>query len=191
MIYLLDCTLTENSHSRYMIDIISKHTTEPVELIEISENATYGEIAKTVLSLFTKATYNDIVLCPWAVTANYYLDQIFEDLSERTWVVAAAGNFDADIKDYTPARSSGVIAVACLNKSGLKAALSNWGDSKEIIWVAGTNYDVGWKNSSGTSVSAAIYTAFLAESIRKKDVTLLDKLLEEHRHKVFNELINN
>ena len=191
MIYLTDCALTENSHSRYILDILSKHTDVKIELVTIPPDPSYGELGKVILSLLTKVSYNDIVLCPWAVSADSRLDNLFTDLSDRCWVVAAAGNFNADIKDFTPARSHGVITVACLNKSGLKAALSNWSNEKDLIWLAGTNYHVGWTNNSGTSISAAIYAAFLAESIKNSDPALLDHLIAEYTKQVWAEINTN
>lgn len=188
MIYLLDSHLSKTSHSQYIIDIIKEHTDTSIELITISNNITYGEIANIVISLFEKVIPNDIVLCPWAVPANKSLDELFTELSTLCYVVAAAGNFKKPVEDYTPAGSDGVITVGTLNKSGLIAALSNYSNNKEIIWLPGTNYTVGWKNSSGTSVSAALYAAFLAEGIKHKDMTLVEKMIEEQKTKVFNEL---
>jgi hypothetical protein len=69
-----------------------------------------------------------------------------------------------------------------------KLNLDNWSEDKELIWVPGTNYNVGWKNSSGTSVSAAVYAAFLAESIDKTDSKILDQLMSEYKLKVLAEL---
>jgi hypothetical protein len=188
MIYLIDTKFEQDSHSAYIIDILKQHTDVEIELIEIPEDPTYGQLHRIINELMPRVFPKDIVLCPWAVDGNELLDEHFNTLSELCWVVVAAGNFDQNIKDWTPARAEQVITVACLNKSGVKAALSNWSEDKELVWVPGTNYNVGWKNNSGTSVSAAIYSAFLAKSIKEKDFTLLDRLLEEHKNKVLNEL---
>ena len=67
---------------------------------------------------------------------------------------------------------------------------SNYSNNKPIIWIPGTNYNVGWKNGSGTSVSAALYCSFLAESRKHNDINLLEKLISAHKTKVFNELNN-
>lgn len=188
MIYLLDTKLTEDSHSKYIIDILCRHTVVPIEHIEIPEDPTFGELYKIVIKLFYTVNSNDIILCPWAVSADDQLDELFNDLANYCWVVASAGNFNEDIKKYSPARAKNVITVACLNKSGLKAALSNWSDNKELVWIAGTNYNVGWKNSSGTSISAAVYSAFLAESIKNKDPDLLEDLVNKYTKQVWEEI---
>ena len=78
--------------------------------------------------------------------------------------------------------------MACLNKSGVKAALSNWSNGKELVWIPGTNYNVGWKNSSGTSVSAAVYASFLAESLKKNEPQDLDLLIKKYELRVFSEI---
>lgn len=188
MIYLLDCSLRTNSHSKMVLDIIKRHTSADVELVVIPQNPTFGEIGKIVLSLFPRVLPSDIVLCPWGVDANASIDEIFNDLAELCWVVVAAGNYNTDIANCSPARAEGVITVACLNKSGVKAALSNYSSDKELVWLAGTNYDVGWKNSSGTSVSAAVYAAFLAESIKEQNPELLDTLIKSYQAEMFKSL---
>ena len=188
MIYLLDQALTNTSHSRLIMDIIRKNTDVEIKLIEMPVNPTFGQVNKVVYSLFGVVKPSDIVLCPWAVDGNAVVDELFNDLSEQCWVVVAAGNFNKDIKDYSPARAEGVITVACFNKAGVKAALSNWSADKELIWIPGTNYDVGWKNSSGTSISAALYAAFLAEAIKTGDGKILDKLIEEYSRQKFAEI---
>lgn len=188
MIYLLDCPLEETSHSRYVTDIIKEHSDVEIKLIPISTDMTVGELAKTVYGLLPIVLPIDIVLCPWAVPANEHLDELFEELSLLCHVVAAAGNFHRPIEDFTPARTEGVITVGTLNKHGLVAALSNYSNSKEVIWVPGTNYNVGWKNSSGTSVSAALYAAFLSMSIKNDDPNLLQVLIEKQKNIVFQEI---
>ena len=188
MIYLLDTKLTEDSHSKYIIDILCRHTMVPIEHIEIPADPTFGELYKIVIRLFDTINSNDIILCPWAVSADEQLDELFNDLADCCWVVASAGNFNEDIEKYSPARAKNVITVACLNKSGLKAALSNWSDNKELVWLAGTNYNVGWKNSSGTSISAAVYSPFLAESIKNKDPDLLEDLVNKYTKQVWEEI---
>lgn len=188
MIYLIDSDLTEKSHSNYIIDIIKQHTLVEIKLIPISTKITIGQIASTIFQLFSIVLPQDIVLCAWAIPKNNELNELFRELSNLCYVVAAAGNFKQPVENYTPAGADGVITVGTLNKSGLVAALSNYGNSKEIIWIPGTNYNVGWKNSSGTSISAALYSAFLAEAIKNNDMSLLDKLIEKQKVKVLNEL---
>lgn len=188
MIYVLDSPITEKSHSRYVIDVIKQHTDVNIKHIELTQDINIGQLVETIYDLMQIVIPSDIVLCAWAVPANDSLDSLFEELSLLCFVVAAAGNFHRPIEEYTPARTQGVITVGTLNKEGLVAALSNYSNTKEVKWVPGTNYNVGWKNSSGTSISAALYAAFLAESIKHNDSTLLDRLIEQQKQKVFEEL---
>lgn len=188
MIYLLDQKLTDASHSKFIIDIVQQHTETEVQLIEISANPTYGEIYKIIINLYSIVLPSDIVLCPWAVNPDEKIDDMFNQLAGLCWVVVAAGNFNQNIKNYSPARAKNVITVACLNKSGVKAALSNYSDTKELVWLPGTNYNVGWKNSSGTSVSAAVYAAFLAETLRSNNKDMLDTLISDYQSKVYQEI---
>ena len=188
MIYLLDSPFTETSHSCFILDIIKEHSTEYVELIPISSEIKSKELSRIIFSLFKKVLPNDIVLCPWAVPRDVVLDGLFTELSTLCYIVAAAGNFSSSIENYTPAGTDGVITVGTLNKFGLIAVLSNYGSSKEIAWVPGTNYNTGTKNGSGTSVSAALYAAFLAESIASADNELLPILIKKQQNRVSKEV---
>ena len=191
MIYLLDSPLDDTSHSRYIIDIIKEHSTVTIQLIPINLPITIGQLCQTIYDLLPIVLPRDIVLCPWAVSANEQIDDLFTELSSLCYVVVAAGNFHAPIEDYSPARVSDVITIGTLNKSGLIAALSNYSNTKEVVWIPGTNYNVGWKNSSGTSVSAALYAAFLSVAIEQDNMDLLHSLIEKQKTIVFGELSIN
>jgi hypothetical protein len=172
-----------------MIDIIKNHNnTVKIELVEIDKNFTVNQLFDTIYDLMPKVLPTDIVLCAWAIKANDNIDDLFNELASYCNVVAAAGNFRKPIENYSPVRAEKVIAVGTLNKTGLVAALSNYSNSKKIVWIPGTNYDVGYKVSSGTSVSAAIYAAFLDISIKNNDKELLDKLIQDHIDSVFLEI---
>lgn len=190
MIYLLDSKLSEKSHSKYICDIITKHTDTQINLIEIDVSIDQRQLFYILESLLEVVTPIDIVLCPWVVSADDELDELFSQLAFLCSVVVSAGNFTEPLHKYSPARNPDVITVGTLNKRGLIAALSNFSNTKdkEIKWVPGTNYDVGWRNASGTSVSAALYAAFLAEAIKSKDMTVLDKLIEKQKQLVFEEI---
>ena len=187
----MDEPLTETSHSRFILDIIKQHTSIPITLIETPQKPLLNELYQIVEDLSSKVTPSDVVLCAWLVPGDCRVDQVFEDLCDRCWVVAAAGNFNKPIEDYSPARAEKVITVGCLNKSLVKATLSNYSETKKIVWVPGTNYNVGWKNASGTSVSAALYTAFLAEAIDKQDYSVVHALLEQQKQQVSDEIKAN
>lgn len=191
MIYLIDEKISDTSHSKSMIDIIKNHNIDcKIELVEIDRNFTLSQLFDTIYDLMPEVLPNDIVLCAWAIPADDEIDHLFNELASCCHVVAAAGNFREPIENYSPVRAEKVIAVGTLNKTGLVAALSNYSNTKKIVWIPGTNYNIGYKVSSGTSVSAAIYTAFLDISIRNNDKQLLDKLIQDHIDSVFKEINN-
>jgi hypothetical protein len=169
-----------------MIGVIKQHTSESVELIEVSLT---DRIVDILNKLYFSVVSSDIVFCPWAIPGNYAVDVIFSDLADRCWVVTAAGNNNESIENWTPARVENVITVGTLNKSGNKASLSNFSDTKKLEWVTGTNYKFEDRVESGTSISAALYTAFLAESIRAKDAKLLDILIKKRAKEAANDLL--
>ena len=188
MIYLIDEQLSDISHSGFLTRIISEHSTTEVNVISLPATPTFTQIYETVENLIGIVSSSDIVLCAWATPANNRIDSIFEELCEKCWVVVAAGNSSAPIENYSPTRVSTVITVGCLNKSGNKASLSNFSNTKQLEWVPGTNYTVGDRTESGTSVSAALYAAFLSKAINQKDHSLINKLIEQRKQQVKTEL---
>ena len=157
-------------------------------MVELPTDPTYFQIYDTVKHLFTMVTTSDVVVCAWTSSSNALIDSIFEQLSNHCWVVVAAGNNSGLIENYSPARVPTVITVGCLNKSGNKASLSNFSDTKQLEWVPGTNYSVDGEMHSGTSVSAALYSAFLAEAIIHHDHSVIEKLNEQQKQLVKAEL---
>lgn len=188
MIYLLDEPFSDNSHSKFLLDVIAEHTQEKVELIALPSSITLAELELVIFDLMSKVLPIDIVLCPWSIEMNLHLDVLFEDMTNLCWVVVAAGNSGVTIEETTPARVPSAITVGCLNKSGQKASLSNFSYVKKIEWVPGTNYQIGNQTQSGTSISSALYAAFLAEGLRAGDIAVTSKLIVERIAKVASEI---
>jgi hypothetical protein len=168
--------------------IIGTNTLEKYELVPIVSNSTLGEIEEVLLSLINKVNPTDIVLCAWAIPKDNHIDYLFEELGSRCFVVAAAGNTNELIDAYIPASSRNTITVGALNKSNKKATMSNYSEIKELEWVVGTNYKVNGRLESGTSVSAALYAAFLAEAILQKNPDLLIEKINHYNGQAFSEI---
>jgi hypothetical protein len=185
MIYLIDSQLTNSSHSSSTLKIISDFTKEKTKLYEVTPDN--SNVISILDELIDSVSSTDIVVCPWVIPKYELVDQLFSLLSEKCFVVCAAGNCSDDIKNWTPASNPTVITVGCLNKSGKRATLSNYSNTKKLEWVVGTNYMVD-KLESGTSVSVAIYAAFLAEAIIQNDFLVIEKMNNEHSARMLKEL---
>lgn len=185
MIYIIDEELSEDSHSNRLKKIILEHApSAEISIIPVKLEILVSSIIETIDGLRNIVKPTDIVLCAWGVYKNFGINNAFNDLTYSCWVVVAAGNSGKDIKGFSPASADGVQVVGTLNKSGGRASLSNYSDTSDISYVPGTNYLVDNFNMSGTSVSAAIYTAFLHEAIRLKDGLLINQKIEELKIKV-------
>lgn len=181
MVHLLDYTITKDSHSAKMLYVLKENTIEVVKHIEIPTQPTINQLISIVNDLLYKVLPSDIVVCPWAIPFNQRVNEVFENLSKSCFVVTAAGNSNTEIETYSPASANGVIVVGCLNKSGNKATLSNYSNTKKLVWVTGTNYNINGTIESGSSVSAMLYAAYLAESLRTKNPNLVDQLIEQRK----------
>jgi hypothetical protein len=190
MIYLLDGPRMNNSHSAISETILKQFTNEAITLIEVSVTTKIDALCVKLTELTNQVTTDDIVLCPWAIPKNVKLDLAFTALAEKCSVVAGAGNSSEPIENFTPSGTDGVITVGCLNKMGAMASLSNFSSTKRMEWVTGTNFNINGQMHSGTSISAAIYAAFLAEANAAKDLGKLQVLIEERKMQVKLELQN-
>lgn len=81
-------------------------------------------------------------------------------------VVVAAGNDNADCKDYSPASNSNVYTVSALTKKDLKASYSNYGEKVEISApgdeILSTGLNGKYDYMSGTSMSTPVVSAVAA-----------------------------
>ncbi|NBP58885.1 hypothetical protein EBU71_20535, partial [bacterium] len=74
-------------------------------------------------------------------------------------------------------------ALANQDKSLLKASHSNYSDI-DMKWIVGTSYIIEDQVQNGTSVSAAIYSAFLANCIEKNDPSFLEQQINQYHNSV-------
>lgn len=183
MIYIIDEKMSEDSHSNMLKRIILKHAPlADIKIIPIGLEISVATIVNTINDLIKIVKPVDVVLSAWCIPKNLSINYAFSDLSEHCWSVVAAGNSGKNIKDFSPTSAKGVMVIGTLNKAGEIASLSNFSDDpSDLTYVTGTNYQIDNKSISGTSVSAAIFAAFLSESLRLKDGKLLHKKIEEYK----------
>jgi hypothetical protein len=194
MIYIIDEEMSEDSHSNRLKKIILEHAPDAnITIIPVELEILVSSITDTLDNLSRVVQHTDIVLCAWCVYKNHAINNAFSNLSQLCWVVVAAGNSGKEIKHFSPASAPGVMVIGALNKSGGRASLSNYCDSSiDMNYVTGTNYHIDNFTMNGTSVSAALFAAFLSEAIRLKDGALLHQKIEELKIDAKAELsINN
>lgn len=193
MIYLIDSPLVTGSHSYWMMKIIERfYPGARINFFSQDENPTIQSIIDLIEKVIPLVNGDDVVLCSWMVDRNARIDNAFRKLAKKCSVVCAAGNYGADIADYSPQHLQEVLTVGCINKSGAIASMSNRSirpPVKLLKWVPGTNLNMDGHIENGTSVSAAIYAAWLSESIDLKDTYLLNQKLEEYTAVVLSELM--
>ena len=163
MIYLID----NSEHGSILKEIID---TDECVLIEIQHQMSIKDIIQQIHFLMDVVNPKDIVLCSWQVSKSVRLDSFFSQLSERCFVVVAAGNSSTEISLFSPTSATGVIVVGALNKAGNRAAFNNYSDVKECEWEFGTNVETSRGNVTGTSFAAAKYAAKLHRRINTKSL---------------------
>jgi len=111
----------------------------------------------------------DIILCAWSVEhiSREEIEILEEAYRKGIVVVASAGNFPEDRKQY-PAAHPTVIAVAGSNQKNEKAKKSNYGQFVDLsapgmnIRGASSLSDTGYERKDGTSFSTAMAAAAAA-----------------------------
>lgn len=180
MIYLIDQSEQYGNHSMKMRAILNDLTSEVVEYIPIPSTLTDKRVVNVIAELVGKVNSSDIVLTPWLVPTNVTLVTLFEQLSDKCWVVVPAGNTAEPIDQFTPAGIDSVITVGALNKSGNRAGFSNYSTTKPLVWVTGTNYEHKDFTETGTCVSATVYAALLANALIAGDPRLVDQYIDQY-----------
>lgn len=157
-VWLLD---SPEGHAEQITELLRGKGVENIELVQVGPKITTSRLVEVVNTLTKEVQPADIVLCPWAISGDRFIDHLFEVLTQRCTVVAAAGNSGVSIDGWTPARVHSVITVGSLNKCGVRASHSNWSNEKSLKYSSGTNIEIGGKLYNGTSIAAANYTAKL------------------------------
>jgi len=183
MIVILDDFSHENTHGEMITKIVKTHSLVPIRKIHIPNIIDSDKLYGLLNNLKYITDKNDVVLITWAKEPDEQLDFIVSNLGIKTNVIVSAGNFNQNIINFSPTRTSNITVVGCLNKSLLKASHSNYSDN-DMKWIVGTSYVMEEQVQNGTSVSAAIYSAFLANCIEKNDPSFLEQQINQYHNSV-------
>jgi subtilisin family serine protease len=87
-------------------------------------------------------------------------------VNSGVFVSVAAGNFNVDACNGSPARAAGTITVAAMDYTDTKASYSNWGQCVDL-YAPGTDISSDWlangaRNDSGTSMASPHVTGVAA-----------------------------
>lgn len=171
-------------HGTHIAAIVSSNNPE-VEIIPYKIVDKNGGRLSNVLEAFDKAISDelDVINASFGLmSSSYSLEVMMEEAYvDGIIVVAAAGNSDSS-KGFYPATYSSTLAVASVNGSGEAMDKSNYGN---WIDVAANGYQIksalpddkyGYK--SGTSQSAALTSARVAEILTRNDTWTLEALIQ-------------
>ena len=118
-----------------------------------------------------------VVNCSWLVPKSFYLEQKIQSLiNSGITVVAAAGNFNDDVANYTPAGMANVITVAASDMDDIAAGFNNFLTTQTMttnfgqvidMFAPGVQVTVAditgeYVKTDGTSISAAFVTGATA-----------------------------
>lgn len=156
-------------HGTAMINLIKVYSPKSqITCMRISEEMNKCELLRILLDVKTRIKPQDILLTTWVVERNPEIDFIIEEIAKTNRVVCAAGNMSDDFALYSPAGAHGVTTVACINKSGSLAQMSNYSMTLPFEVMYGTSVVVQGMTArmtiAGTSPAASIYAALLDRS---------------------------
>lgn len=195
-----------NGHGTAIASVISGETCgitrSPLKIVKIfrSDRGTFLSEFLDALNTILNHVVNDgaaVINCSWSIPKNELIESKFQKMIDRGFlVVASAGNNGIAIGDVTPASMSGVLAVGSYGPDLVPSDFSNYQDTSEIsytagtvnsgslnvwapgekIWAAGRAGDFGY--TAGTSMSAAIASAIISTLIT-------DFVGEDRRYKLY------
>jgi len=154
MIWILDDLET---HGPIMTRVIKDICASTSEIYNTNPSDIFNlyDILKKFYDVVDK---DDLVLIPWAVKADIYLDTLVYNIADKAQIFCSAGNDNSSVLNYSPTRLPNVRVVGCLNKSLKPTQVTNYGRD-DMYWVVGTSYDIDQATHSGSSISAAVCVA--------------------------------
>lgn len=127
-----------------------------------------GTIADASQAIYYAVNNNaQIINCSFGFLADSQTlkDAVSYAAQHNVLVVASAGNYNWDVKQY-PAAYQEVVAVAALNKEDKKAAFSNFGSYVDLaapgVEIFSTSLNGGYRYFSGTSQACPMVTGAAA-----------------------------
>ena len=110
-----------------------------------------------------------------------FVQLIKDTLNDGIKIVAAAGNYQSDVKNYLPAGIDGVISVGAVDENGHKTGLSNYGDV--------TYYEYAGSTSEASAIITGKLTAGgnLSSNITKDNVVIDEGTVVEDPVKIAEE----
>ncbi|MFA9379250.1 MAG: S8 family serine peptidase [Lachnotalea sp.] len=148
----------DNGHGTEMAKIIVNNTPNTVKImpIKIANDSGKATVLNAYLGIKLAIENNaDIInISMGTVSSNssIILSNIIEEaVSKGILVVAASGNDNANVENYTPANIDSVITVSATDNSGVITSFSNYGDKIDY-----SSYGEGGTSSAAANVSAII-----------------------------------
>ena len=163
----------EHGHGTIMANIILRHTSDCVHVMPVKVADENGRTSSLKLYMGIRYALEngaDIINISMGTSQGAGSEVVAEAIrqarQEGVFVVVSAGNAGQDTASFSPANVEEAIAVAAVNADGSHMSYSNYGDGVDYcsygkLKVPGLNGEI--TEYSGTSVSAAIVSAVIAE----------------------------
>lgn len=171
----------DNGHGTSLSELILDLTTENISILPIKVANKNGQA--TTLDVYAAINYavknnadiiNISLNSPKNTISSILNEAISEANSNGVKVVVSAGNTNTDVSNVAPANCEDALVIASTNYNKEKAAYSNFGSTIDYSTYG------SWENKSGTSYSAAYFSACLGELLSSsKTLDDLDQFVED------------
>lgn len=148
-----------NGHGTYMAGLIKEKSGDQAYILSLKAMNDDGTGSMENVTAAVKYAINagaDIInmsiSAPDSDAAEAFKTVVQQAVDNGIRVVAAAGNYSADISKYVPANIPGVISVGAVTEDGMIADFSNYGKSLTM----------SVKSADSTSEAAAVVSGYLA-----------------------------
>lgn len=169
-----DC-MDDNGHGTMVSGVIAQNTTDnvkikPYKLFNDDHSCTTSELISVIEYILSEDDCPDIINMSFGIGSNNENTlkyKLLNQLIDRgITVVVAAGNENADAKNYFPANVDGAITVSASNESNNRCSFSNFGSCVDIaapgMYVYSSQLGGGYRTANGTSFAAPLVASAAA-----------------------------
>lgn len=159
MILIID---DPDTHGLIMKRVIKDIADLDADIWPLSDDPSRDQVYDSLNQLLNQRPNYKFLLLPWICQLDLTVDKLVHDLCELYTCIGCMGNQGPGSGPFSPRPHPKLRRIGCWNKLHRPIRQSTPGEL-DTIWVVGTSYHIDNEIHYGSSIAAAIYTAYQAQ----------------------------